>query len=77
MPLWIVPATDAPVGLAPLPVVLNSVLVVLFQVRLARFGTGPAAARSPRSPRSAQGAYLGVHGLAAATQRRCQTPRLR
>ncbi|MEE1751513.1 MFS transporter [Streptomyces sp. SP18CS02] len=123
MPLWIVHATEAPVGLAPLLLVLNSVLVVLFQVPLARFGATPKAARSlllplagacavgtlamavsatggrwpaiaaltlaavaltfaemihataswelsvALAPARAQGAYLGVHGLAAATQR--------
>ncbi|MEU6876971.1 MFS transporter [Streptomyces sp. NPDC046712] len=123
MPLWIVHATDAPVGLAPLLLVLNSVLVVLFQVPLARFGAttdaarrllvplaclfvagtlalaasaveGPAVAVAALvaaavaltfaeiihataswelsvalAPDDAQGAYLGVHGLAAATQR--------
>ncbi|MFJ3902411.1 MFS transporter [Streptomyces sp. NPDC090025] len=46
VPLWIVHATDAPVGLVPLLLVLNTVLVVLFQVPLARFGaTTPAARR--------------------------------
>ncbi|MEV3992511.1 MFS transporter [Streptomyces sp. NPDC049837] len=46
MPLWILHATEAPIGLAPLLLVLNSVLVVLFQVPLARFGATPAAARA-------------------------------
>lgn len=45
VPLWIVHATAAPVGLAPLLLVLNTVLVVLFQVPLARFGATTAAAR--------------------------------
>ncbi|WP_324615805.1 MFS transporter [Streptomyces sp. NRRL S-118] len=123
MPLWIVHATDAPVGLAPLLLVLNSVLVVLFQVPLARFGATSTAARKlltplaglftagclamsastaggrwtaiaalttaaialtfaemihaiaswelslALAPADAQGAYLGVHGLASSTQR--------
>ncbi|MGW4781424.1 MFS transporter [Streptomyces filamentosus] len=123
VPLWIVHATAAPAGLAPLLLVLNTVLVVLFQVPLARFGaTTPAARRLlvPLSalfvagtlalaasatggrtlavtalvvavvaltfaeiihatsswelsvalaPADAQGAYLGVHGLAQSTQR--------
>ncbi|MFF8414360.1 MFS transporter [Streptomyces omiyaensis] len=123
VPLWIVHATDAPVGLAPLLLVLNTVLVVLFQVPLARFGATTRAARRllvPLSgllvagtlalaasaaggralavtalvaavvaltfaeivhatsswelsvalaPDDAQGAYLGVHGLAQSTQR--------
>ncbi|MGW6541189.1 MFS transporter [Streptomyces sp. NPDC055051] len=123
VPLWIVHATDAPVGLVPLLLVLNTVLVVLFQVPLARFGATTRAARRllvPLSglfvagtlalaasaaggrtlaiaalvvavvaltfaeilhatsswelsvalaPADAQGAYLGVHGLAQSTQR--------
>lgn len=123
MPLWIVHATDAPVGLAPLLMVANSVLVVLFQVPLARFGSSTVAARRllvplaglfavgtlaltvsalggrtlsiaalitaavaltfaemihtlasweisiALAPDDAQGAYLGVHGLAQSTQR--------
>ncbi|MFF2776651.1 MFS transporter [Streptomyces sp. NPDC058052] len=123
IPLWIVHATDAPVGLAPLLLVLNTVLVVLFQVPLARFATTTPAARRllvpigglfvigtlalaasaaggralaitalvvavvaltfaeivhatsswelsvALAPADAQGAYLGVHGLAQSTQR--------
>ncbi|MFI1940409.1 MFS transporter [Streptomyces purpureus] len=123
MPLWIIHATDAPVGLAPLLLVLNSVLVVALQVPLARFGATTGAARTlliplaalfaagtlalaasatggrwlaittlvlaavlltfaemihataswelsiALSPDDAQGAYLGVHGLAGAVQR--------
>ncbi|MGW2203668.1 MFS transporter [Streptomyces sp. NPDC001774] len=123
VPLWIVHATTAPVGLAPLLLVLNTVLVVLFQVPLARFGaTTPAARRLlvplagllfagtlalaasaaggsalaitalvaaviaftfaeiihataswelsvALAPAEAQGAYLGVHGLAQSSQR--------
>ncbi|WP_281287982.1 MFS transporter [Streptomyces roseicoloratus] len=123
VPLWIVHATTAPVGLAPLLLVLNTVLVVLFQVPLARFaattqaarrllgplavlfllGTlalaasatgGPAVAITALvaavvaltfaeilhataswelsvalAPAEAQGAYLGVHGLAHSSQR--------
>ncbi|MGW6569219.1 MFS transporter [Streptomyces sp. NPDC054975] len=123
VPLWIVHATTAPVGLAPLLLVLNTVLVVLFQVPLARFGATTQAARRlllpltglflvgtlalaasaaggttlavtalvvavtaltfaeiihataswelsvALAPAHAQGAYLGVHGLAHSTQR--------
>ncbi|MFJ4871898.1 MFS transporter [Streptomyces sp. NPDC088757] len=123
LPLWIVHATDAPVGLAPLLLVVNSALVVLFQVPLSRFGATTDAARRlllplaglfvvgtlavgvsalggrtlatgalitaavvltfaemihtiasweisvALAPDDAQGAYLGVHGLAQATQR--------
>ncbi|MCX5389421.1 MFS transporter [Streptomyces sp. NBC_00094] len=123
LPLWIVHATDAPVGLAPLLMVLNSALVVAFQVPLARFGATTEAARRLYTPLAAlfavgtlsvaasalggralsitalitaavaltfaemihtiaswelsvalaaddaQGAYLGVHGLAQSTQR--------
>ncbi|GEB61670.1 MFS transporter [Streptomyces gardneri] len=123
LPLWIVHATDAPVGLAPLLLVLNSALVVIFQVPLSRFGATTEAARGlytplaalfaigtlavaasalggptlsvtalvtaavvltfaemihtiasweisvALAPGEAQGAYLGVHGLAQSTQR--------
>ncbi|MFD3947460.1 MFS transporter [Streptomyces sp. NPDC058579] len=123
VPLWIVHATTAPVGLAPLLLVLNTVLVVLFQVPLARYGATTRAARRllvpltalfligtlalaasaaggtalavtalvvavialtfaeiihataswelsvALAPAHAQGAYLGVHGLAQSTQR--------
>ncbi|MEU6987724.1 MFS transporter [Streptomyces sp. NPDC046324] len=123
IPLWIVHATTAPVGMAPLLLVLNTVLVVLFQVPLARFGATSQAARRllvplaglfvvgtlalaasaaggralaitalvaaviaftfaeiihataswelsvALAPGEAQGAYLGVHGLAQSTQR--------
>ncbi|MBD0709750.1 MFS transporter [Streptomyces sp. CBMA291] len=129
LPLWVVHATDAPVGIAPLLMVVNSVLVVLFQVPLSRFGTTAEAARRllrplaalfvlgtlalaasafggptlavtalviaavaltfaemihtiasweisvSLAPDDAQGAYLGVHGLAQSTQR-CVGPLL-
>ncbi|MFJ8863463.1 MFS transporter [Streptomyces sp. NPDC102451] len=122
-PLWIVHATDAPVGLAPLILVVNSVLVIALQVPLSRFGETRAAARRllvpigaalltggvalaasagggpwfatgavllaavaftlaeilhsiaswelsiALAPGEAQGAYLGVHGLAQSAQR--------
>lgn len=122
-PLWIVHATTAPVGLAPLVLVLNSVLVIALQVPLSRFGKTRAAARRllvpigaafltggvalaasadggpwfatvavlvaavaftiaeilhalsswelsvSLAPGEAQGAYLGVHGLAQSAQR--------
>ncbi|MFF2731683.1 MFS transporter [Streptomyces sp. NPDC058008] len=122
-PLWIVHATSAPVGLAPLVLVLNSVLVIALQVPLSRFGETRAAARRllvpigaafltggvalaasagggpwfataavllaavaftlaeilhslsswelsvALAPGEAQGAYLGVHGLAQSAQR--------
>ncbi|MGB8941431.1 MAG: MFS transporter [Streptomyces sp.] len=45
IPLWIVHATDAPHGLAPLLMVLNCVLVVCCQVPLSRFGSTPDGAR--------------------------------
>ncbi|MEV4950346.1 MFS transporter [Streptomyces sp. NPDC053755] len=50
LPLWIVHATDAPVGLAPALMVVNSVLVVLFQVPLSRFGATTDAARRLLTP---------------------------
>ncbi|MFJ8885075.1 MFS transporter [Streptomyces sp. NPDC102402] len=122
-PLWIAHATDAPVGLAPLVLVLNSVLVIALQVPLSRFAETSAAARRllvpigaaflaggvalaasagggpwfataavlvaavaftlaeilhslaswelsvALAPGEAQGAYLGVHGLAQSAQR--------
>ncbi|MFC8228134.1 MFS transporter [Streptomyces sp. NPDC057287] len=122
-PLWIVHATTAPVGLAPLVLVLNSVLVIALQVPLSRFAASRAAARRllvpigaafltggvtlaasagggpwfatgavllaavaftlaeilhslsswelsvALAPGEAQGAYLGVHGLAQSAQR--------
>ncbi|MEU6991375.1 MFS transporter [Streptomyces sp. NPDC046465] len=123
IPLWIVHATDAPHGLAPLLMVLNCVLVVCCQVPLSRFGSTPERARAlltplaccfvvgcaaltasalggawlavaaltvaavaltfaeilhaiaswelsiALAPDDAQGAYLGVHGLASSAQR--------
>ncbi|MDT0447661.1 MFS transporter [Streptomyces hesseae] len=123
LPLWAIRATDAPHGLVPLLLVLNSVLVVALQVPLARFGATTARSRAlllplgavfaasgvamaasaapgavpatifltlaatgftlaemlhatvswelsiALAPDTAQGAYLGVHGLAQATQR--------
>ncbi|WTA86937.1 MFS transporter [Streptomyces antimycoticus] len=123
LPLWVVTATSAPHQLVPLLLVLNNVLVVLFQVPFARFGATPNTARTSLwplasafllggaalaasavgapwfaavtlvlaataftvaemlhatiswelsvvlAPPTAQGAYLGVHGLAQAVQR--------
>lgn len=122
-PLWIIHATSAPVGLAPVILVLNSVLVIALQVPLSRFGETRAAARRllvpigaafltggvalaasagggpwfatgavvvaaiaftlaeilhslsswelsvALAPGEAQGAYVGVHGLAQSAQR--------
>ncbi|MFG2502089.1 MFS transporter [Streptomyces sp. NPDC048441] len=53
MPLWIVHATDAPHGLAPLLMVLNCVLVVCCQVPLSRFGGTPEKARGLLLPLAA------------------------
>lgn len=53
MPLWIVHATDAPHGLAPLLMVLNCVLVVCCQVPLSRFGSTPDRARALLVPLAA------------------------
>ncbi|MGW7696732.1 MFS transporter [Streptomyces asiaticus] len=123
LPLWAVTATSTPHQLVPLLLVLNNVLVVLFQVPFARFGATPHTARTSLwplagaflvggaalaastvgapwfaattlvlaataftvaemlhatiswelsvllAPPTAQGAYLGVHGLAQAVQR--------
>ncbi|MFJ3711704.1 MULTISPECIES: MFS transporter [unclassified Streptomyces] len=123
MPLWIVHATHAPHGLAPLLMVLNCLMVVFCQVPLSRFAGTPESARRLLMPLAgffvvgciatsasagggtalavsmlvlaamaltvaemlhataswelsialaaddAQGAYLGVHGLASSAQR--------
>lgn len=123
LPLWIVHATDAPHGLAPLLLVLNNVMVVVLQIPLSRYGATSHAARRllvplaaafgvgalalslsttggawtatvtltvaavaltfaemlhataswelsvALAPDDAQGAYLGVHGLANSAQR--------
>ncbi|MDF9811598.1 MFS family permease [Streptomyces sp. SPB162] len=123
MPLWIISSTTAPHGLAALLFVINTVVVVLFQVRLSRHGRTPRlAARTLRhvaacyflggaavaasvvdarwaattalllaavaftfvemyqatvswelsvalAPDDAQGAYVGVHGLAQSAER--------
>ncbi|SFF55999.1 Predicted arabinose efflux permease, MFS family [Actinacidiphila alni] len=123
MPLWIITRTDAPHGLAAAIFVVNTVIVVAFQVRLSRYGRSPrVAADSLRrvavwfllsgaatatavvhtrwtataavlaaavaftvvemiqsavswelsvalAPDDAQGAYVGVHGLAQSTSR--------
>ncbi|MBI0319040.1 MFS transporter, partial [Streptomyces javensis] len=123
LPLWAVTATSTPHQLVPLLLVLNNLLVVLFQVPFARFGATPHTARTSLwplaaaflaggaalaasavgapwfaattlvlaataftvaemlhatiswelsvvlAPSTAQGAYLGVHGLAQAVQR--------
>ncbi len=123
LPLWIVHATDAPHGLAPLLLVLNNVMVVGLQIPLARLGATTRAARRlllplamafaagtlalsasaadghwtaitaltlaavaltlaeilhaaiswelsvALAPDESQGAYLGVHGIAASAQR--------
>ncbi|MFH8611817.1 MFS transporter [Streptomyces sp. NPDC018029] len=53
IPLWIVHATDAPHGLAPLLMVLNCVLVVCCQVPLSRFGSTPERARALLVPLAA------------------------
>ncbi len=53
IPLWIVHATDAPHGLAPLLMVLNCVLVVCCQVPLSRFGSTPDRARALLLPLAA------------------------
>ncbi|WP_326697609.1 MFS transporter [Streptomyces sp. NBC_01754] len=65
-PLWIVHATTAPVGLAPLVLVVNSLLVVALQVPLSRFADTSSAARRLLLPLSA--AFLtGGTALAAST----------
>ncbi|WP_435242233.1 MFS transporter [Streptomyces cucumeris] len=66
LPLWAATATDAPHQLVPLLLVLNNVLVVLFQVPMARFGATPHTARATLWPLA--GAFLlGGAALAAST----------
>jgi MFS family permease len=49
LPLWILTRTTAPHGLAAATFVINTVIVVALQVRLARYGSSPpAAARALR-----------------------------
>ncbi|MDO0931458.1 MFS transporter [Streptomyces sp. DG2A-72] len=67
LPLWIAHASNAPHGLVPLLLVLNNVMVVAFQVPLARFGTTTAAARALLKPLSAAFALGGVTLAVAAT----------
>jgi hypothetical protein len=63
LPLWIVHASNAPHGLAPLLLVLNNVMVVALQVPLARFGATTEAARKLLVPLSVA---FGLGGLAMA-----------
>lgn len=44
LPLWVLTRTSAPHGLAAGVFVINTVIVVLLQVRLSRFGAGPLVA---------------------------------
>jgi len=44
LPLWIITRTTAPHGLAAAVFVINTVIVVAFQVRLSRYGSSPRAA---------------------------------
>lgn len=67
LPLWIAHASNAPHGLAPLLLVLNSVMVVALQVPLARFGATTAAARNLLVPHSAAVALGGVTMALSAT----------
>ncbi|MFF2851156.1 MFS transporter [Streptomyces sp. NPDC058001] len=67
LPLWIVHATEAPHGLAPLLMVLNNVLVVALQVPMARFGATTHAARALLLPLSVIFAAGGVTMALSAT----------
>ncbi|MEU1777909.1 MFS transporter [Streptomyces abikoensis] len=67
LPLWAIRATDAPHGLVPLLLVLNSVLVVALQVPLARFGATTTRARALLLPLAAVFAASGVAMAASAT----------
>ncbi|MFF3913843.1 MFS transporter [Streptomyces sp. NPDC001852] len=67
LPLWIAHTAGVPHGLAPLLLVLNNVMVVAFQVPLARYGTTTAAARRLLVPLSAASAAGGVTMALSAT----------
>ncbi|MFB7249023.1 MFS transporter [Streptomyces populi] len=67
LPLCIAHSDRAPHGLAPLLLVLNSVMVVALQVPLARFGATTAAARALLVPLSAFFALGGVAMALSAT----------
>ncbi|MEU4110870.1 MFS transporter [Streptomyces sp. NPDC027717] len=67
LPLWIAHAPGVPHGLAPLLLVLNSVLVVAFQVPLARFGATTEAGRRLLVPLSAAFALGGLTMTLSAT----------
>ncbi|MFJ1998077.1 MFS transporter [Streptomyces asiaticus] len=68
LPLWAVTATSTPHQLVPLLLVLNNLLVVLFQVPFARFGATPHTARTSLWPLA--GAFLVGGGALAASARR-------
>ncbi|MEU6818706.1 MFS transporter [Streptomyces sp. NPDC046860] len=67
LPLWIAHAPGVPHGLAPLLLVLNSVLVVAFQIPLARFGATTEASRRLLLPLSAVFALGGLAMTLSAT----------
>lgn len=67
LPLWIAHTDSAPTGLAPLLMVLNSVMVVALQVPLARFGATTKAARTLLLPLSAVFALSGITMALSAT----------
>lgn len=67
LPLCIAHSSAAPHGLAPLLMVLNNVMVVAFQVPLARFGATTAAARTLLIPLSAAFALGGITMAFSAT----------
>ncbi|MFI0896080.1 MFS transporter [Streptomyces sp. NPDC020983] len=63
LPLWILTRTDAPHGLAASVFVLNTVIVVLLQVRLSRFGATARVAADALRPVAA---WLLLSGLVTA-----------
>ncbi|MGW4445884.1 MFS transporter [Streptomyces sp. NPDC004682] len=67
LPLWIAHTPGVPHGLAPLLLVLNSVLVVAFQVPLSRFGATTEASRRLLLPLSAVFAAGGLTMTLSAT----------
>ncbi|MER8016229.1 MFS transporter [Streptomyces griseoluteus] len=67
LPLWITHTPGVPHGLAPLLLVLNSALVVAFQVPLARFGATTEASRRLLVPLAAVFALGGLAMTLSAT----------
>jgi hypothetical protein len=70
LPLWIITRTTAPHGLAAAVFVVNTVLVVAFQVRLSRYGRTPRVAANALRRVAVWFLLLGVTGALAVTRAR-------